>query len=105
VLPAPASAACLEAGGIMIGFATKGYATASAIRRIATDRTSWRVKVETWPGREGWAGRFVFEPEHSVSETVREGPAVLRAASREELVRGAHELSDERLRALCRSLG
>jgi hypothetical protein len=88
----------------MYSVATNGRRSASAIRRIEGGRTYWRVTVESWPADGGYRGRFVFEPEGSARDTFRAGPAVLTAGSMEELVRAAHDVSDDALRALCRSL-
>jgi hypothetical protein len=89
----------------MYSLAMRGGRAVSAIRRIGDGHTRWRVIVESWRSVKGFQGRFVFEPEGSVTESLREGPSALIAESREELVRAAHDVSDDDLRALCRSLG
>lgn len=78
----------------------------SPIRLLHADGAPWRVDVEAWPGAGGWQGRFVFEPSRPVAHgDRREGPVRLRGATREELLAGAHEVPENRLRSLLWSLG
>ena len=77
-------------------------ANASGICRFYDDRRSWRVMVETWPERDGFRGRIVFTQD--TQEDRREGPDALRADTREELIAGAYEMPESRLRELFRSL-
>lgn len=78
----------------------------SPIRLLHADGTPWRVAVEAWPGTGGWQGRFVFEPTRPARDrTKREGPVRLRGATPEELLGGAHEVPESRLRSLLWSLG
>lgn len=76
----------------------------SGICRISDDRGLWRVVVETWPERDGYHGRFVFMKDRTPLADRREGPDALRGPTREDVVAGAHELPEERLRQLFRSL-
>ncbi|HEX6557927.1 MAG TPA: hypothetical protein VF021_00650 [Longimicrobiales bacterium] len=77
----------------------------SGICRISDERTLWRVVVETWPERDGYHGRFVFtEDREPVDPARREGPDALRGRTREDVVRQACSLPEERIRQLFRSL-
>jgi len=77
----------------------------SPIRLLHAEGGPWRVAVEAWPGRDGWQGRFVFEPSRStVMPVKREGPVRLRGATPEDLVADAHDVPEARLRALLWSL-
>jgi hypothetical protein len=77
----------------------------SPIRLLHADGTPWRVEVEAWPGAAGWQGRFVFLPSRPTHGDRREGPVRLQGTTREELLAGAHEVPEHRLRALLWSLG
>jgi hypothetical protein len=75
------------------------------IRTFSDERSSWRVMVETWPERDGYHGRFVFEQSRSPTLPDRcEGPDALRGDTREEVIAEAYSLPDERLRKVLRSL-
>lgn len=77
----------------------------SSICRISDERKLWRVAVETWPERDGFHGRFVFTQDGaSAAPDRREGPDALRGPTREDVVREACSLPEERLRKLFRSL-
>jgi len=61
--------------------------------------------VETWPERDGYHGRFVFTQDRaSTQPDRREGPDALRGSTREDVVREACSLPEDRLRKLFRSL-
>jgi hypothetical protein len=78
---------------------------ASPIRHITADRERWRVSVETWGNDTGYHGRFVFQPDgRRPASGTREGPPQLTGPSREDVVRSAHEVTEQRLRALLHSL-
>jgi hypothetical protein len=77
----------------------------STVCRLSTERGRWRVKVETWGDVEGWRGRLLFEPEWPAAADVREGPAILRGPTREDLVSSAYEIPERRLKELLNSLG
>lgn len=77
----------------------------SGICRISEAQRSWRVVVETWPERDGYHGRLVFTQDRvSASGEVREGPDKLRGHTREDVLREAYALPEERLREVFRSL-
>ena len=88
-----------------IGILADGHRQSSPIRRLSSERSSWRVVVQTWPHQDGFHGRIVFEADGArpAGET-REGPADLAGSTREDVVRSAHELPERRLRALLHSL-
>ena len=79
---------------------------AATICRLSAEGTLWRVRVESWEGKDGGvSGRFVFEPDGRESRyaTRASGPA-LRAHRREEVFAAAHDMPEQRLRELLRSL-
>ncbi len=80
----------------------------SPIRVLEARGVRWRVGVETWRGREGWQGRFVFEPTLPVladrGVMAQEGPVVLRGATLEELVALAYDVPEPHLRAVLLSM-
>jgi len=79
---------------------------AATICRISALGIHWRVRVETFEGVSGWAGRLVFEPQSPVTRyATRRGPITLQGATREEIVAAAHEIDERRLLALFHSLG
>lgn len=87
------------------GFLSDADHRSSPIRRLSSERSSWRVVVQTWPDRDGFHGRIVFESDGSrPARETREGPADLIGSTREDVVRSAHELPERRLRALLHSL-
>ena len=78
---------------------------ASGICRISDDRGHWRVVVETWPERDGYHGRFVFQADRGpIADDRREGPDALRGDTREEVLAEAVSLPEKRLKQLFRSL-
>ena len=82
-----------------------GERLSSPIRRLVDDRARWRVLVQTWHDQDRYYGRFVFEPDGDrPSRDRREGPAALSGISREDVLRSAHDVPEERLRALLHSL-
>lgn len=84
---------------------SKLTANASGICRISDDRAQWRVVVETWAERDGFHGRLVFTQDRALADADRrEGPDALRGITREDVVAGAHDLPEERLRQVFRSL-
>ena len=78
--------------------------TTSAIGRIADFRTHWRVLVETWPSAARYEGRLVFQADDFQAPPPREGPAMLHGVTREDVVRAAYDLPEDRIRAMLRSL-
>ncbi|MEJ2216077.1 MAG: hypothetical protein P8099_05625 [Gemmatimonadota bacterium] len=80
----------------------------SPIRMLEARGVRWRVGVETWQGRDGWSGRFVFEPTPPVPANrgmaTQEGPVVFRSATLEELVALAYDVPESRLRAVLLSM-
>lgn len=79
--------------------------SASGICCIYDDRKQWRVVVETWSERDGYHGRLVFTQDHMSARTDRrEGPDALRGVTREDVIGVAHELPEERLHQVFRSL-
>ena len=84
------------------GVGMKAKANESGICRFYDNRNPWRVLVQTWPERDGYRGRIVFE--QGDAEYRREGPDALRGRTREELIAGAYELPESRLREIFRSL-
>jgi len=85
--------------------AMTNHSDASGICRISDDRSQWRVVVETWPERDGYHGRLVFTQDgRRAVRDRREGPDALRGSTREDVIAGAHELPEERLRQVFRSL-
>lgn len=89
---------------MMLGDPWARRGPAAPVRKLETDDRSWRVLVESWQGGAGWQGRFVFEPTDA-RFAPRAGPAALAGGSQEDVVRGAHEVSEADLRTLLRSLG
>ncbi|MFS8638046.1 MAG: hypothetical protein FWJ74_08155 [Gemmatimonadota bacterium] len=78
----------------------------ATIRRISALGIHWRVRVETFKGVDGWAGRLVFEPQSPVMRyPPRRGPISLQGATQAEIVAAAHEIDERRLLALFHSLG
>ena len=77
---------------------------ASGIRRFSDDRGLWRVVVETWPERDGYHGRLVFEPDRTTVDDRREGPDALRGDTREAVLAEAVSYPEDRLKQLFRSL-
>lgn len=77
----------------------------SGICRFSDDRGPWHVGVETWAERDGFHGRLVFTQDRipRVADR-REGPDALRGSTREDVVREACSLPEERIRQLFRSL-
>ena len=87
------------------GSITDAERRSSPIRRLNGDRSSWRVVVQTWSDRDGFHGRFVFEPDGArPARETREGPDALTGTSREDVLRSAYDVPEERLRALLHSL-
>lgn len=80
----------------------------SPIRMLEARGVRWRVGVETWRGRDGWRGRFVFEPAPPVPANrgmmAQEGPVALRGATLEELVSLAYDVPEPRLREVLLSM-
>jgi hypothetical protein len=76
----------------------------SAIGRIADFRTHWRVLVETWPAATQFEGRLVFRSDEEQSARPREWPGTLCGTTREDVVRAAYDVPEDRLRAMLRSL-
>lgn len=80
----------------------------SPIRMLEARGMRWRVAVETWRGRNGWRGRFVFEPTPPVLSNrgvmKQEGPAALQGATLEELVALAYDVPEGQLRAVLLSM-
>ena len=76
----------------------------SAIARIAEGRKKWRVAVETWPSAAAYEGRLIFVAEDEVAPPALEGPITLHGDTREDVLRAGHEVPEDRLRALLRSL-
>jgi hypothetical protein len=88
-----------------IGILVDAQRLSSPIRRLSSARSSWRVVVQTWPDQNGFHGRIVFEADGArPARETREGPADLSGSTREDVVRSAHELPEDRLRALLHSL-
>ncbi len=78
----------------------------ATIRRISALGIHWRVRVETFQGPSGWAGRLVFEPQSPVTRyDTRRGPIMLQAATQSEIIAAAHEIDERRLLAMFHSLG
>ncbi len=82
----------------------KDSRVSAAIGRIADFRTHWRVLVETWPSATQYEGRLVFQADNFQAPPPREGPATLRGITREDIVRAAYDVPEDRLRAMLRSL-
>lgn len=78
-----------------------------AIGRISDAETRWRVVAEAWPETAGgFRGRLIFQADDDAGRaTDREGPMMLHGSSIEDVARAAHEVPEERLRMLLRSLG
>ena len=76
----------------------------SAISRIAESRKKWRVAVETWPSASAYEGRLIFVAEDELGPPAVEGPTTFRGDTREDVLRAAYEVPEDRLRALLRSL-
>lgn len=76
----------------------------AAIGRIADFRTHWRVLVETWPAATQFEGRLVFQADDFQAPPPRQGPATLRGSTREDVLRAAYEVPEDRLRVMLRSL-
>ncbi|MEJ2185913.1 MAG: hypothetical protein P8Z36_08230 [Gemmatimonadota bacterium] len=78
------------------------------IRMLEARGMRWRVAVETWRGRDGWRGRFVFEPTPpALSDRgvmTQEGPVALQGATLEELVALAYDVPERQLRAVLLSM-
>lgn len=83
---------------------SKSAPDTSGIRRLSDDRLQWRVVVETWPERDGYHGRLVFTQDSNAQPDRREGPDALRGSTREDVISNAHDLPEERLRQVFRSL-
>ena len=77
-----------------------------AIGRLSDADTRWRVVVEAWPETAGgYRGRLVFQVDDETGRaTDREGPVLLHGGSVEDVARAAHEVPEDRLRMLLRSL-
>jgi hypothetical protein len=80
----------------------------SPIRMLEARGVRWRVGVETWRGRDGWLGRFVFEPTPPVPSNrgvmPQEGPVALQGTTLEELVALAYDVPEPQLRAVLLSM-
>jgi hypothetical protein len=88
----------IESDGVAPGAAT--------VCRISALGTRWRVRVESWQRGGGWSGRLVFEPDSpSSSFTPRLGPTTLHGQSQTEVLDGAHQLPERRLRQILHSFG
>lgn len=87
---------------------TARRAQVSPIRMLEARGVRWRVGVQTWRARDGWRGRFVFEPAPQTpsnrSHMTQEGPVVLRGATLEDLVALAYDVPEPRLRAVLLSM-
>jgi len=94
---------------VIMGFELLDAGTArsslTAIRRIVALGVHWRVTAEAWPGGDGWSGRLIFSPDHPAPAVEpRQGPVILHGRNRLEILAAAHDISEQRLRALLHSL-
>jgi hypothetical protein len=90
---------------MIIANVTDERSATSTVCRISADGAAWRVAVESWPAPTGREGRFVFAPDGRYAlERPRVGPTLLAGRTHEDIVAAAHELPDDRLRALLHSL-
>ena len=80
----------------------------ASLRRITEGGRRWRVLVETWHDTDVYHGRLLFRDDALDGEgfdSERGSAALLRGASRMDVLALAHEVPEERLRQVLNSLG